>query len=174
MHANYYYSQTALTEPGGWNSRLGLKYVVVQNPHPEFKELMNDGTKYLYELPEPLGVVHGVREGVHQPLPVTELKWSTNGLEFSLEAGYSPGPGERVFIGITSFPGWKLRVDGVPRELSTRGEDGPFYSAPLAAGDRVFLLSFRPRYFNYGLLALGLYGLWILVLARPKSWIMRN
>jgi hypothetical protein len=171
MHANYDYSQTTLSDQSGWNPRLGLKYVVLQEPQPELNELMNDGTKYLYELPEPLAVVHGVKEGVHQPLPVKDLEWSTNGLKFALDTDYSPFPEERVFIGITSFPGWKLLVDGKPRELTTRGDEGAFYSAPIVAGDKTFTLSFRPRYLIYCLMGLGLYLLWMLMLVWPVARI---
>jgi hypothetical protein len=147
MQSNYYNYQSVPDDTGGWGRRLGKLYVASNTAYPGLQEVFSDNGIHIYRMPDALPLVHGsVADGLHE-LPITDVQWRTNSLAFSLAQDYRPGQDERLFLGISWFPGWQLSVDGEPRALRHgEEEDGAFMSAGLQEGDRLFELQFRPRH----------------------------
>ena len=146
MQANYYDYQSPPGETDGWGRRLGKKYIVTMDEFPQYKRVFSSNGKHVYEMPDPLPLVHGMRGDSYRALPITAVQWHTNSLVIHLADDFVPQEEERLFFGLSWFPGWTLQVDGQQRELlHDYPEVGAFMSAALQTGDTVVSLEFRPR-----------------------------
>ncbi|MES2603889.1 MAG: hypothetical protein V4603_03070 [Pseudomonadota bacterium] len=166
MLQNYSLMFSAYEDPTGWMPRLGLKYLVKDVADPNLNQVFASEGKYVYELPSALPLVHGIVQGVHQALPIKSVVWETNSLHVQLDPAYVPQAGDRLFFGVTYYPGFQLQVNGEERLLLHREEDGAFQSAELLPGDSQVELQFVPRKMYRAYFCLLLLAGWLVYLRR--------
>lgn len=162
MLASYQPMLGSYDDSSGWMPKLGLKYLVKGTEDRALRKVFEVQGKYVYELPEPLPLIHGVRQGQHYAIPISAVAWHTNELVVELDPTYSPQVGDRLFLGVTWYPGWQLEIDGKSRDIrSGTDEDGAFMSAELLAGDKKVALHFVPHKMYLGYFGLLLLAVWI-------------
>ena len=167
MLANYFgMLTTGFDSPEGWFPRIGLKYLVAAPGVFSFPVVYSGQDKSVYELPEPLPLFHAVdSEGKRRKIDIVNIDWQTNSVKFSFPVSWANDSGEELFIGVTSYPGWTLTVNGEKRLLHGGGAvRGAFMSAVLKPGDKDFELSFFPRTLWVGLLS------WVILLGALLFW----
>ncbi|MDA2929557.1 hypothetical protein MYX84_06365 [Acidobacteria bacterium AH-259-O06] len=126
--------------------QLAAKYLVSSDPIQELPLLKHEGGLYLYERPNAVTIFHFYDPESERRVAakVSRVEWSQNTVRLVLRENM----GGRLIFSQPHYPGWKVLVDGEPRELST---EGILMAVQLDGSEREIEFQYNPRAFYLGL-----------------------
>lgn len=149
----YEYLQRDWSVESAVYDRLGVRYLVTDQPLVGFSLVMQEDRLYLYERPTAFTTWQFIDTmGRRQSLDVAEVRWRSNAVYVRYR---TPGPG-RVVFAQPAYPGWRARITAQPADPVT--DDDGFLAFNTPGGNADIALEYRPWWLYSGL------GLWGLVL----------